>query len=35
MYVIAIHEVSDPDAFWSGKLDLPDGNRAAHRCAER
>jgi hypothetical protein len=25
MYVVAIHEVSDPDAFWSGKLDLPKG----------
>ena len=25
MYVIAIHEVSDPDAFWSGPLDLPKG----------
>ena len=25
MYVIAIHSVSDPDAFWSGKLDLPEG----------
>lgn len=25
MYVIAIHQVSDPDAFWSGQLDLPDG----------
>jgi hypothetical protein len=25
MYVATIHQVSDPDAFWSGKLDLPDG----------
>jgi hypothetical protein len=25
MYVITIHSVSNPDAFWSGKLDLPDG----------
>ena len=25
MYVFTIHEVSDPDAFWSGKLDLPTG----------
>jgi hypothetical protein len=25
MYVIAIHSISDPDAFWGGKLDLPDG----------
>jgi hypothetical protein len=25
MYVITIHAVSDPDAFWGGKLDLPEG----------
>ncbi len=25
MYVFAIHSVSDPDAFWGGKLDLPEG----------
>ena len=25
MYVFTVHEVSDPDAFWSGKLDLPTG----------
>jgi hypothetical protein len=25
MYVIAIHSISDPDAFWGGKLDLPNG----------
>jgi hypothetical protein len=25
MYVIAVHSISDPDAFWGGKLDLPDG----------
>jgi hypothetical protein len=25
MYVIAIHSISDPDAFWGGSLDLPDG----------
>ena len=25
MYVISIHEVSDPDKFWSGQLDLPEG----------
>ena len=25
MHVISIHTVSDPDAFWSGKLDLPVG----------
>jgi hypothetical protein len=25
MYVITIHSVSDPDAFWNGKLDLPQG----------
>ena len=25
MYVFTIHSVSDPKAFWSGQLDLPDG----------
>ncbi len=25
MYVIAIHSVSDPDAFWGAPLDLPEG----------
>ena len=27
MYVIAIHDISDPDAFWSkaNELDIPDG----------
>jgi hypothetical protein len=25
MYVFSIHSVSDPEAFWGGKLDLPDG----------
>ena len=25
MYVFTIHTVSDPDAFWAGKLDLPEG----------
>src|SRR6266516_1569007 len=25
MYVISIHAVSDPKAFWSGKLELPEG----------
>jgi len=25
MYVISIHEVSDPEAFWSGQLNLPTG----------
>ena len=25
MYVSTIHKVSDPAAFWSGKLDLPKG----------
>ena len=25
MYVISIHSVSDPDAFWGAKLDLPAG----------
>ena len=25
MYVISIHSVSNPDAFWGGQLDLPQG----------
>ena len=25
MYVLAIHDVSDPGLFWSGQLDLPKG----------
>jgi len=25
MYVLSIHAVSDPVAFWAGKLDLPAG----------
>lgn len=25
MYVLSIHAVSDPEAFWGGKLDLPEG----------
>jgi hypothetical protein len=25
MYVFTIHSISDPDAFWGGKLDLPPG----------
>ena len=25
MYVITIHSVSNPDAFWGGQLDLPEG----------
>ena len=25
MYVITIHSVSDPKAFWGGQLDLPKG----------
>ncbi|HUR22681.1 MAG TPA: hypothetical protein VMZ73_02295 [Acidimicrobiales bacterium] len=25
MYVVSIHSISDPDAFWGGKLDLPEG----------
>lgn len=25
MYVFSIHTVSDPQAFWSGQLDLPEG----------
>ena len=25
MYVMSIHEVSDPEAFWGGELSLPEG----------
>jgi hypothetical protein len=25
MYVVAIHSISDPKAFWGGELDLPEG----------
>jgi len=25
MYVFTVHQVSEPEAFWSGKLDLPQG----------
>jgi hypothetical protein len=25
MYVLSIHAISDPDAFWGGQLDLPQG----------
>jgi hypothetical protein len=25
MYVFTIHTVSDPEAFWGGKLNLPEG----------
>lgn len=25
MHVIAIHSISDPERFWGGQLDLPDG----------
>jgi hypothetical protein len=25
MYVIAMHSISDPEAFWGGQLDLPEG----------
>lgn len=25
MYVIAIHSVSDPEQFWGGQLDMPEG----------
>ena len=35
MYVIAIHEISDPEAFWSGQLDLPKGTELPSRRAER
>jgi hypothetical protein len=29
MYVMTIHSISDPDAFWGGKLDLPEGTEQA------
>ena len=29
MYVIAIHEISNPDAFWGGQLDLPEGTEVS------
>jgi hypothetical protein len=25
MYVMTIHSISDPEAFWAGALDLPEG----------
>jgi hypothetical protein len=25
MYVVAIHTISDPEAFWGGQLQLPEG----------
>ena len=25
MYVVAIHSIANPEAFWGGQLDLPDG----------
>ncbi len=25
MYVVAIHEVSDPEQFWGGQLEMPEG----------
>ena len=25
MYVFTVHQVSDPEAFWGGKLNLPEG----------
>ena len=25
MYVLTIHSISDPEAFWSGPLELPEG----------
>jgi hypothetical protein len=25
MYVVAIHSISDPDAFWGAQLELPQG----------
>ncbi len=36
MLVLAVHEVSNPEAFWSGQLDLPTGTeiRAAIPSAD-
>ena len=34
MYVMTIHSISDPEAFWSRQLDLPEGTDAANRVAE-
>ena len=36
MYVAAVHEISNPDAFWGGQLDLPKGTemRAAIPSAD-
>jgi hypothetical protein len=25
MYIVALHEISNPEAFWGGQLDLPKG----------
>jgi hypothetical protein len=27
MYVVAIHSISDPEKFWGGQLDLPEGTQ--------
>jgi hypothetical protein len=27
MYIAAIHEISNPEAFWGGQLDLPEGTQ--------
>ena len=29
MQVVTIHSISDPNAFWAGKLDLPQGTELA------
>jgi len=29
MYVITIHSVTDPDTFWAGQLDLPQGTEVS------
>ena len=29
MYVLATHEISNPDAFWGGQLDLPKGTEVS------
>jgi hypothetical protein len=27
MYILTIHTISDPQAFWSGQLNLPEGTK--------
>jgi hypothetical protein len=32
MHVIAIHSISDPDRFWAGNLDIPEGTSLQTVC---